>query len=539
MIRKIFLSMASPRYALMLSAAALFGNASACTFDICDVAPCGDIGGGGNGGEGAAGAGGPGGGGADLGGGGSGGSVVTPPCDPREEPVVAETCGIFVDTAATGAEEGTKAAPFHNLSSALDAAGTEAIIYVCTSPLIEQIELQVSNPIFGGLDCTTFAQTATKTPWTAMANQVPLTIGSAASGLLMAGFAITSQNASGFDEETLQGESSIAVIVDTESVRLEDLDIAAGTGATGGNGLDITEQAAGSNSNMGMFNGAMGGGCGGVGGPAKLAMCDGTPTEGGKGGNGNLNVGEGGVVGSPNPDDGEPDGTAGVGDPGTAGWTCGSNGGAGLGQLGHDGPMGDPGPGGTADGSITAGGYAGDPGEPGDPGVLGQGGGGGGGRKGNGSNTCGSGVVGPGGGSGGAGGCGGQGGGGAGAGGASIALISLGTGLVLERVTLTAAAGGVGGIGGDGQLGGNGGAGGPGGGNACAGGPGGSGGNGGAGGGGRGGPSVGLAHVGTAPEISEDVITIAPSAAAGGAGGDGDTQDNAGVMGVLEKIYEF
>lgn len=537
------LAMRSYLFAVTLSL-----GAAACYGAVCEEYPqlCGS-GAGGEGGEagnptpgGAGGVGGDGGQGGNVGGnGGDGGGGAPPVCDPVVAAMIGEGCGVFVDSAAAGAEEGTQDAPYHSLNAALAGAGSGERIYVCTSALDETVTLGVPVDIYGGLDCATWAPTATKTAWTGPANEPVLTISAPATNSSLFRFGISAAVADGFDAATKQGNSSIGVFVDGAAVKLEEVDITAREGAAGGDGVDVGGQADGRQSDGPAFDGNLGGGCGMPAGPSKVAMCGGgIQSIGGGGGNGDLAGGASGINGAPDPGVGEPNGTRGEGDDGTGGWDCSVD--NGNGQNGHPGPQGIGGPGGSGLGSVDATLlYAGDPGDPGSTGTVGQGGGGGGGRKGNGSNGCGATVAGASGGSGGAGGCGGAAAPGGGAGGASIALVSLNADLTLLDVTLTASTGGVGGIGGDGQLGGNGGGGAFGGGVACRGGDGGSGGRGGSGGGGRGGPSLGIAFTGTAPDLDEEAITVALTAASGGAGGNGNTQTNAGALGALAKVQSF
>lgn len=473
----------------------------------------------------------------DGGGGDGGGGGIPDGCDPRIDATIGDDCGLFVDSDAVGAGEGTKSVPYQSLAAALSAASAGESIYVCQSDLNEAVTIGANVRIFGGLDCGSWAPTSTKTPWTGAPNEVPLSIEPGGSGTLIYNFAITAANGDGFDPTTLQGGSSISMIVDTATVTIDTVDLTAGSGAAGGDGEDVGGLADGRQSDGPAFDGNAGGGCGAAGGPMKSHICSAVTTRGGKGGDGDIGGGSSGISGSPSYGAVEPNGSPGAGESGSP-WDCGSN--QGIGETGHAGPVGTPGDAGVdlgtisiLDGYVGAGGLGGQLGQPG------QGGGGGGGRNGDGVNGCADDVPGPSGGSGGAGGCGGIGGGGAGAGGASIALASLNATLTLNSVTLTAGAGGAGGIGGNGQQGGAGGLGGPGGGVACTGGIGGSGGTGGAGGGGRGGHSIGLAYIGDEPSLSDDAILFAESPASGGSGGNGNTQGNAGAAGVALAKQNF
>lgn len=465
-------------------------------------------------------------------------------CDPSKLPAGAAldpTCGIFVEPGATG--DGKQATPFGSLGQALAENPMNLPIYVCAGAslgLDEEITLVASERVIGGVTCGEWKATSVKTAWTSPQNTVPLRLDHT-TGALVQGFAITAAPASGSNAVTLHGNSSIGVIAQVATAAFENVDIEAGAGSAAGAGMSQTGQAPGRQSMPSSFDGKGGGGCNGTGGGPAIVFstcpAGGGSTEGGKGGSGQSGTGQGGLAGQPNFSATEPNGTPGLGDAGTAGWTCAN--GMGTGENGHTGMGGEAGTGGTTSGTLGANGYIGVAGEPGGNGGIGQGGGGGGGLRGGTSGGCSAGQTGPGGGGGGAGGCGGLGGGGGGAGGASIALISLDATLILTNVRLTANPGGAGGNGGSGQLGGVGGQLGAGGGLACDGGTGGTGGPGAGGGGGKGGPSVGLAFVGTAPTISDSDITISTMASAGGLPGGGVVPGIGGGSGDTAKKLAF
>ncbi len=459
-------------------------------------------------------------------------------CDPSKlmpGQGLAATCGIFVEPGKSGGN-GTQATPFGTLAEALSATSTKPI-FVCATgaTLDESATLTGGAQLVGALTCGTWQASATRTAWTAAANLPPLLLENPASALIQ-GFSITARDAAGFDAATLQGHSSVAVVVDGGTASLVDVEVASGKGAAGGDGMSETGQAPGRQGTATDFDGNIGLGCGLAAGAAKDFTCSGgAMTEGGAGGLGGLANGAGGLAGTP----ALGLGVAGVGDTGAMGWSCVANGG--NGGFGQDGPAGNAGLKGSALGSL--GGvlfYAGAAGGMGDPGQVAQGGGGGAGRKGNLFNGCGAGTKGASGASGGAGGCGGLAGQGGGAGGASIALISLDAVLTLTTVKVTASVGGAGGHGGDSQLGGAGGVGAVGGGGvACAGGNGGKGGDGGPGGGGRGGASIGLASTAVAPSLDDASITLGAAAALGGTGGNANAASNAGDAGLLMKKQGF
>lgn len=466
-------------------------------------------------------------------------SSIATECDPKAlapGASIAPTCGLFVDAGKSGGD-GSQGAPFGSLDEALTKNPNNLPIYACagTTLLIDGITLSGTERLIGGVTCGDWKATAMKTGWTTPTNVIPLRLDKT-SGVLVQGFAIEALGATGFDGATLQGASSIGVWADGATATFVDVDIVAGDGAPGGDGMDQGGQAPGMQDMAAAFNGVSGSdGVGSVcgdpspAGPIFMTCPAGGQTFGGDGGAGGLAVGGPGSGGAPDPLLGEPNGSGGAGEPSAGAFDCAGN--NGNGEFGHGGPAGGPGSGGTSMGMLTSTGYAGASGGTGGNGTIGQGAGGGGGRKGNNTNGCGVGVKGPTGGSGGAGGCGGLAGGGGGAGGASIALVSLSATLTLTNVHLSAGVGGAGGAGGDGQLGGIGGVGGIGGGVACQGGSGGKGGDGGSGGGGRGGPSIGLASVGVAAVIDDANITVSGSAAAGGPGGNGSVPGAMGASG--------
>lgn len=441
------------------------------------------------------------------------------PCNPKALPAgasIGAQCGLFVVPGATGGD-GSQAKPYGKLADALVGNTGGEPIYVCATgaPIVESIELVAAERIHGALTCGDWKTASTKTVWTAPPNEVPLTLEHTVNATVR-GFVIEAPAGSGFDPNTLQGGSSIAIIADGAGGLLEDIDIVTNAGAKGGDGMSSVGAAPGRDDLPAAFDGNVGGGCDATGGLAKVFnMCPlGNSTQGGKGGNGGSLTGSNGSAGSPNLGAGEPDGSPGFGDDGNAAWTCVDDGGAG--DDGHAGSDGSPGDGGAGLGTVDDDGWNAPMADGGGNGQNAQGGGGGGGRA-KLADACA--TAGASGGSGGAGGCGGAGGGAGGAGGASIGLITIDALVTLSNVTVTVGAGGDGGDGGDGQLGGAGGFGANGGGSACRGGDGGEGGDGGGGGGGIGGPSYGIASVGTAPAFDIAKVMIASTPSNGGAGG--------------------
>lgn len=507
-------SVRAPRSLLVAAVVTLAG----CTPDLCSSAKCADGGGGGASSA------------TDAGSTSSGDAG----CDPRalapSEPI-APSCGIFVQPLATGGD-GTQAAPFGSLAEALAQNPLGRPIYVCATgaALEESVHLVNAERLFGGLDCTSWALTAlVRTTLQAKADTFAIHLDHTQAAEVF-GFRVLAAPATSFDPATGEGRSSVAILSESATATLSNVEVIALDGGPGRSGAPAAGQAAGRQSDASMFDGNDGSGCGDPGGAEKVAACGGQPSTGGQGGTGKVSTGNGGDDGTPGFGGGSPNGHGGAGDDGSQGWLCSTDGG--NGGDGHDGPAGQPGLGGDGPGSIDASGYHGTPGLAGTDGGTAQGGGGGGGKKGNGSNGCAS--AGPAGGGGGAGGCGGLAGEGGGAGGASIALLSLDSTLTLVGVLLRAGDGGDGGDGAPGQLGGNGGNGGDqGNGMACGGGSGGDGGDGGGGGGGRGGPSLGLAFTGVAPAIDAASVTL------GGAGAGGSGAPNAGALGISVMQQQF
>ena len=327
-------------------------------------------------------------------------------CDPSKlmpGQSLASTCGVFVEPGKT-AGNGTQGSPFGTLAEATAATQTKPI-FVCSTgaTLDESATLTGGAQLVGALTCGTWQVSSTKTPWTAPANTSPLVL-TAPTNALIQGFAITARDATGSDAATLQGHSSIGVVVDGGTATLADIDIVAGKGAAGGDGMSETGQAPGRQGTASDFDGNMGGACAvTTAGQAKDFTCpDGAMTKGGVGGLGDTGNGLSGGPGLP----ALGSGAAGNGDSGAGGWDCGTNGG--NGGFGHSGPSGNPGPKGSGLGTLTSASlYQGAAGGPGEAGQPAQGGGGGGGFRGGLAGGCSVGVKGPSGGSGGAGGCGG------------------------------------------------------------------------------------------------------------------------------------
>ena len=399
----------------------------------------------------------------------------------------------------------------------------KARVYLCGN-VAERVEIPAGVSVFGGFDCSgaEWKYDATKhgtiTPDAPDANAAfQASVRIAGNGTTnIEDVDITAANA------TLDGGSSIAVIVDKATVNFVRAILTAGNGKAGTVGDTPTDDVGPSDPDDMAVRGkdgavaCLGGPGGNPGGDAVTnALC--SESVGGKGGNGQAMLGDMGEDGLPT------DATFGQGGDGEANMTpqC-LPGGTGL-----NGMSGNSGPGAADIGTIDASGYVGSTGGSGTKGTTGQGGGGGGGAAGK------TNYFGASGGSGGAGGCGGNGGLGGKPGGASIGIVQVSGTIKYSGTTIRTGLGGAGGVGGDGQLGGAGGNGGARGNgakcggtgtnttNACAGGTGGNGGQGGQGGGGYGGHSIGIAYKnGVATPDSAGATIQLGDAGMGGAGAD-------------------
>ncbi len=429
------------------------------------------------------------------------GKAVPPGCtDPTEPAKNAEKCfvddfGVYV-SAADGKDTnpGTRAAPFKTIGKAL-ASGRERIVVCGTGPYTENLTINRSVDIYGGITCS-FDKGG---PATKLVAATP-----------------------GYAVKILKSE-----------VRLTDFEIQALPGAKGGEGgggsfaMLVSESR-----NVNLVRTTLEAQAAAPAVDGELVLFPLEPPPASQDGM----IPAGGTSGTC-PGGGESSGGAGAtsnGLPGAAGKPApfGGAGGVlsaaptpcagGVGSPGADGEPGINGQGGAALGALAPSGWVGADGKAGSPGKVGGGGGGGAENAANGAG-------------GGAGGCGGAGGGGGGAGGSSIALVIYSSEVNLNACTLIAGAPTAGGQGAGLQGGQKGGAPAnavpP----ACTGGAGGRGGRGGAGGGGSGGVSASVVY-NTEPKFVGGVTTFRRATtppAAGGAGGD----LNDGAVGVnLDRI---
>ena len=172
--------------------------------------------------------------------------------------------------------------PYGTLTEALADAGATKPIYVCNAadPLAENPVVTVSTSIYGGLDCTTWARTGTKTPLNGAADLAALTIQGSVT-VTVEDLVITAANASG----TVPGANSTGVFVDGADVTLDEIEIVAGDGAVGAAGVTPTGVVTGGT------NGVVGnGGCVSTtqvaGGLGPTTTCGTESSLGGNGGNG-------------------------------------------------------------------------------------------------------------------------------------------------------------------------------------------------------------------------------------------------------------
>ncbi len=457
---------------------------------------------GGMGGVGAQGGGGEGGMGGD-GGTGAGGGMPQLNCEPMQNGVIDDTCGVFVNAAVAAGGTGTKLAPFSSLTeAAASIASTGGSIYVCVEPLTTPQTISGASAqlqVYGGMNCATWTWTATErseisvcAPGTAnCADNITVPLRVENSAVRLERLAIFAPDA------LVPGESSIGLLAHFSEVDFVDSEVTAGDAASGGPGQPGAPGAGGGAGSMGnqtLFTGHAAGGVstcgvkGGRGGGIGIGVLTDLPLEG------DIGQGNAGVNGTDNS-------------------VC-INGGQGV----VVGVAGAPGAHAVGIGALSAGGYVGALGQAGTAGTPGGGGGGGGRRYYSNPSPD---LISKGGG-GGAGGCGGQPGTGGGAGGSSFGILSSSSTLTVDGASITTGNGGGGGVMGPGGLGGAAGAGGAGGGQilvgsggmamfldgGCAGGsgqPGGAGGNGGAGAGGH---SAAVAYVGNAPSFFTTEITL-------------------------------
>lgn len=469
----------------------------------------------------------------------SGADGVSSTCDGSKSPdvescVISDDYGVFVSAAGddtTG--NGTEAAPYATLTTALSKLDAIRRIYVCASEdeYNEPTTLEIPGDvaIYGGFGCEGGAWTydsannkATFKPMSPIGAVIKKRTGVSLMDLTITAGDATSPSGSSFG----------LMVISSDDVALTRVVIKSGKGAPGRTGANGEAGVAGTPSTAAqdgqpgsctLAPATLSGGrpiaatCesqGGAGGEAYISGVA-IPGQGGPGSPIILsNGGAGGTVASNR------------GEPGTAG------------KLGADGQLGQPA---ASIGTFSPTGYVMASGAPGLSGNPGQGGGGGG------ASFAYTDCVGSSGGAGGMGGCGGGPGMGGVGGGASVALLSWASSVHVNTCTLTAIVGGAGGAGGVGNLGGLGQAGGSGG-TASAGiksggrgGDGGPGGDGGSGSGGTGGPSIAIVYDGTEPIRKDTLLEVPAKGGAAGQGGHFGTDTSRwapdGSIGLAQAIY--
>jgi hypothetical protein len=466
----------------------------------------------------------------------------------KDAALVRDECGVFTSAGAAAGGNGTKAHPFATLAEAVtEAQSSGKRVYACAPSakgFSEAVTIAASIEVFGGFNCANWGWSkAERTALDGPADKVALTFANGANGAKVVGFAVTAASPS----DMKSGGSSVAVAVADVDVTLEGCDLKASDAADGKDGQPPTGLATkGADAPKLPADGGPTDACtleaGVAGGMGGATTCDDGDTAGGKGGGGGITSANSGYGVSGG--DGTPAGNVNHGVGADATNDCID------GTKGENGDAGGVSPGGSAAGdAISLSGISNNDNTDGKAGTKAQGGGGGGGaRSGTFCKPASSVVDGPGasGGGAGAGGCGGKGGSGGKAGGSSIAILSLGTKLVLNGVTLAVGKAGNGGSGAIGQGGASGGHGADGGSASglsgskagCKGGDGGAGGDGGPGSGGRGGHAIGIAFAKT-PSAAPAIVTFTGGTIGGAGGAPGAASGNSGEQGRAGQCWDF
>ena len=418
---------------------------------------------------------------------------VNTPSDPK---CLDETTALFVSTKADASmADGSRAHPFKTIMAGLAAVSTtRKRVYVCEGDYLENVSVQATVSVLGGLTCDWTGKGAN--PRIAPPKGVAMSI------VKSTGVVVTDVNVEGDADAQVDGDSAIALFVsESTATLLRRVSASAGAGTKGAKGAD--GDVAPNYTSVGAPPGLTTTTSLAAAAPVCGVCTDGSSSSGGKG------AASGGL-----PATGGASSPVGIDNAGASGTsTCVA------GKPGAPGPAAIAAAAAIAPGTLKATGWesaiSASKGPTGNPA---QGGGGGG------STT----TPAFGGGSGGCGGCGGSGGAAGGNGGSSFALLSFNSDVTIEDGTLTATAGGIGGKGGkgqDGQFRGGAGTG------ACAGGEGGHGAGGGGAGGGAGGHSAAIAHSGNAPVTTNTMLKHAAESAAGDGGGGGASTGNPGNPG--------
>lgn len=443
------------------------------------------------------------------------GIVVAPRDECVDKPTAPECVtndkAFFVSKAADPAvADGTIEKPYASITTALSkVTGEKKRVYVCEGTYEEQVTIEtIPATLIGGIACD-FRTPGAKAK---IAPKSGIAFGIAAVG----GASVIDVVIEAVSDPNAPGSSAVGMFITSSTeILLRGVEITAGAGQPGTDGSKGTDAP----NHPGQLapTGMTGSGAGAATIANSCTVCaDGTFSKAGNGA---------GRTPAQNATSGDasPKALGQVLNGGGSGDTCGD------GKPGAHGTAGVKAAGGTVPGTLAAkswtdrttsaaGGKSGGPG---------QGGGGGGALS----------MSGGGGGTGACGGCGGTGGGAGSDGGSSIGILAYqSTKVVLEKSTITTAAGGKGGNGGDGQKGEEAAAGGGfgGGGGACNGGAGGQGAGGGGGGGGVGGYSAAIAYLGEAPQTTQSILTsgaAGPSGTGGKGGAAGTAAGNKGEDG--------
>jgi len=421
---------------------------------------------------------------------------------------VADPYAIFVSPEGSDDNVGTQLAPLATLTKAVEVAGGDKLVLVCSASYDEHVSITAGARIYGGFKCADWSSDTGRPVFKPATAGPALKVDTVTEEVLIDGLSFEVGDA------VAAGETALASLVNASpKVTLRSVSLTAGKGKAGANGT-LTNFVF---PNASTLNGNPEGPAGSGGGEKICACQAGLMSVGGLGGppsSSGLNGAKG------LPDHGLGGGQGGNPDAGDCG--AGSSG-----KKGSDAAAKEPASGAAILGTALASGWLAAPGTDGATGAPGQGGGGGASL-----NSLGH------GGGGGCGGCGGNGGPAGKGGGGSVALLAIGSPVLLEACMLTTADAGNGGSGVDGQPGqqdiGSGGnsvasA------NSCGGGTGGKGAAGGASGGGAGGISVGVLWKGAmAPTVSVDTTITNGKAGAKGLGGAAGTND--GIAGVAQKV---
>ncbi|WP_437648377.1 hypothetical protein [Sorangium sp. So ce362] len=415
---------------------------------------------------------------------------------------VIDGCGVFVNGPFFGGDDanpGTKDRPVRSIQRGIELARTgRGRVFVTSDGFDESVTLPSGVDIFGGFQPLGWERLAGDTTKIGPRSgaRIALTVEPARASDTGAADGVST-----IDHVTTSSTAPIGILVRSNTaVEIARSEIRATYGWAGRAGEEWPGMNVAATGPDGLYGGDACSAATVPGGPAVVSPCDGgTPSIGGKGGDGLANGAGDGDDGQPITTSDPSDGRGGDGDvPGT---NCED------GFFGIFGAQGTVGATGEGIGRITETGWEGDKAGDGGRGMPGQGGGGGGGRRG-GLAVCGvASKGGAGGGSGGAGGCGGRGGRGGGNGHPTIGIVALHARVTVRDSVIATLDAGQGGAGGPPELGGEGGRGAPGGAVgdgtwSCGGGSGGLGGDGGYGGPGRGGDSIGIAY------LDEDQLTL-------------------------------